>query len=141
MSKLTWTVEDSRAAANEGWNLYDSSGMDGLVQIQRNDDQALLRNDQEAWILVRNGNRPHHIKALAMLMEMNMPEYGRVMGNPKSIDQIIHKYRGLQIKLLGEGLEVAKKVDPSESLQFLQAIGAMNEILRTLITDLENSMK
>ena len=57
MSALTlddWTAEDDRAAAREGWSLFESGGSaDGASQIQRIDDpepgKTEIASDRAAW--------------------------------------------------------------------------------------------
>ena len=63
-----WNSEDSKLAVLEGWDLYLCIGSDdGSMQVQRNDEQNLLNNDQEAWFIVKEGKKPHHIKVKQIL--------------------------------------------------------------------------
>lgn len=80
MKDLKWTIEDSESATLEGWNLYHSEGsIDGDRQVQRNDDQGLLEDDEQAWAIVNKGDKPHHIKAKDILRKENISEYNRII--------------------------------------------------------------
>jgi hypothetical protein len=48
------------------------------------------------------------------------------------------KYRTLQIRVLSEGLETCKSLEPEESLQFLQALDTLSKTLAMVISDLDN---
>jgi len=75
-----WTKKDSYKAIKEGWNLYHSRGsVDGDFQVQRNDEQGLLKNDIEAWKIVAKGSDTHHLKAKRILKELNTEEYKRII--------------------------------------------------------------
>ena len=74
-----WNSEDSKLAVLEGWDLYLCIGSDdGSMQVQRNDEQNLLNNDQEAWLIVKEGKNPHHIKVKQILEKENIEEYNRI---------------------------------------------------------------
>lgn len=76
----TWTKLDSELATKEGWNLYDSRGsVDGDIQVQRNDEQGLLKSDIEAWKLVKEGKEEHHKKAKRILKDQNPNEHKRIL--------------------------------------------------------------
>ena len=80
MKKLKWTKDDSKLATLEGWDLYESTGsLDGNIQVQRNDDQAILTDDIQAWTIVNKGTRPHHLKAKSILKKENAKEYNRIL--------------------------------------------------------------
>ncbi len=75
-----WNDTDRQNAHAEGWDLFYSSGSaDGPYQVQRLDEEALLNDDTCAWKLVKNGNKPHHAKALAILKQSNPQEYNRIL--------------------------------------------------------------
>jgi hypothetical protein len=77
---LTWTKKDSQLATKEGWNLYYSKGsLGGDRQVQRNDEQDLLSEDSDAWVIIKTQELPHHKKALEILKEDNIKEYNRVL--------------------------------------------------------------
>ena len=78
--KLKWTKKDSELSTKEGWDLYDSQGsVDGDLQIQRNDEQGLLNEDLDAWIIVKPQKLQHHKKAMEILKVRNIDEYNRIL--------------------------------------------------------------
>tara|TARA_R110001599_G_C12140054_1_gene650527 strand:+ start:169 stop:417 length:249 start_codon:yes stop_codon:yes gene_type:complete len=78
--KIEWTKLDSEQANREGWNVYNAIGSDnGDWQVQRNDDQNMLSDDGEAWLIIANGNKPHHKKALAFMKANNKTEYNLIL--------------------------------------------------------------
>jgi hypothetical protein len=84
-----WTETDSLSANLEGWGLFYSEGSaDGLWQIQAIDERGILKDDLEAWEIVREGNLPHHQKVLAFLKAANPKEYDKVMGKVKHISEL-----------------------------------------------------
>ena len=77
---IEWTKEDAAAAYKEGWSIYNCHGSEqGLWQVQSNDEQGLLKDDTEAWMLVGRGEQPHHINARRYLKENNRQEYERII--------------------------------------------------------------
>ena len=75
-----WTPEDSAAALARGWDLFDASDSENQTpyQLQASDEAGLIRNDDDAWILVVNNARagePLERKALAFLKEHSPNEY------------------------------------------------------------------
>ena len=45
-----WTLEQSKAADEEGWNLFDCSGpADAAIQMQADDEAGLFKCDQDVW--------------------------------------------------------------------------------------------
>lgn len=77
---LQWNKEFSELAYSEGWNFYYSQGSAyGDYQIQRNDEQGLLEQDEDAWKLVANGTEKHHELARQLIKNLNPQEYERVM--------------------------------------------------------------
>ena len=80
MKTQEWNNKDSKSATKEGWDLFFCSGSaDGILQVQRIDELNILKDDVEAWEVVKHGNSPHHIKAKALLKECNKKEYNRVI--------------------------------------------------------------
>lgn len=49
---LTWSDEESAAASEEGWDLFDVNGT-GNFEIERIDDQDTFAGDEEALFFVR----------------------------------------------------------------------------------------
>ena len=75
-----WTREDEEAALARGWGIFDASDSenDTPYQLQASSDGGLIRNDDDAWILVVNNARtgePLERKALAFLKEHSPNEY------------------------------------------------------------------
>lgn len=80
--KNEWTELDSINATKEGWDLYCCYGScNGMLQVQRNDEQGILNNDEEAWAIVREGSKNHHIKAKKLLKSNNPTELERILNN------------------------------------------------------------
>ena len=76
---MEWTKENSKSAIIEGWDLYHTEGsVDGDRQVQRNDEQHLLEDDHQAWVIVNKGVEPHHLKAKQILKRENLKEYKRI---------------------------------------------------------------
>ena len=76
-----WTHEDEAAALARGWGIFDASDSenDTPYQLQASNDAGLLKNDDDAWILVVNNARAGGAlerKALAFLKEKSPNEYG-----------------------------------------------------------------
>jgi hypothetical protein len=79
---IEWTNEDSRAAYDEGWDIFDSEGsQNGPWQIQKFDDPdsgpQVFTEDTDAWVQVRtraSEGSALHIKALAFLRQYNPQE-------------------------------------------------------------------
>ena len=60
---MAWTQENSKAAAAEGWDVFDC---DDEMQIQHCDDSGALPDDLAAWRMVVEGVRrgsPLHLAA------------------------------------------------------------------------------
>lgn len=66
----------------EGWDIFESTGsVDGPYQIQRNDDDAVFKDDSEAWRFVwdkAQSGSEYHRAALDWLKENNPGEYVRI---------------------------------------------------------------
>jgi hypothetical protein len=77
-----WTMEHSRAASLEGWDIFYCSGSAyGLWQIQHfdevqdNPDAKQLDDDEHAWREVFNGVLAHHVAAREFIRVHNPGEY------------------------------------------------------------------
>jgi len=80
-----WTKKDSDLAELEGWNLFQCEGSrDGILQLQAIDEMENILDDIEAWKLVANGNKPHHLNAIGELKKHNPQEYHRVINSCKN---------------------------------------------------------
>ena len=67
-------------AQAEGWDIFHCEGSDdGWCQIQRIDDSAILKDDNEAWEIVANGEMPHHRCARIVIEFLNPEEYKKIM--------------------------------------------------------------
>jgi hypothetical protein len=70
---------DNKLAEREGWGLYDCFGSEsGTPQVQRNDDADILESDTDAWAIVANGDKPHHIAVKEILAQNNPEELNRI---------------------------------------------------------------
>ena len=56
----------------------------------------------------------------------------------EQLQKLRAKYRTLQIRILSEGLETSKSLEPDESLKFLQALDTLSNTLSMVIRDLDN---
>lgn len=56
----------------------------------------------------------------------------------EQLQKLRAKYRTLQIRILSEGLETCKSLEPDESLKFLQALDTLSNTLSMVIRDLDN---
>jgi hypothetical protein len=93
--KLEWDGTDDKAAAKEGWGLFECSGSSaeqGPWQIQRIDcpkegEDHLLTTDSDAWVLVINGEEQHHIRAVRWLKVKNPKEYKRMVDHTRNSEK------------------------------------------------------
>lgn len=76
---LEWSTADSKAAEQEGWDIFDSKGSaNGDWQLQKIDDPSIPHpfvKDQEAWVIVARGETELHRKAMAFLQLNNRQEW------------------------------------------------------------------
>ena len=80
-----WSESNLNSAWKEGWALWECYGSDnGFLQIGKYDNEddvddviceVHLQKDQDAWDIVWNGSKPHHIKALEIIKKYNLLEY------------------------------------------------------------------
>lgn len=80
-----WTVEHSRIAQAEGWDIFETSGSEGgRWQIQSLDEPLAdagatqLLNDEQAWTLVVNGTGAHHEAARLFVQAHNGLEWAAI---------------------------------------------------------------
>ena len=84
-----WSDSNYKYASKEGWNIWECSGsLNGFLQIGKYDNEEdeeglqvpiYLSCDQDAWDIVWNGTKPHHIKALKIVKEYNPMEYKAII--------------------------------------------------------------
>jgi hypothetical protein len=78
-----WMLTSERAAAVEGWAIFDSDGsISGPWQVQRDDEREAFASDDEVWPLVVGGalcGRGHHVAALGFVRWANSLEWARML--------------------------------------------------------------
>lgn len=77
-SPSKWTHALSRAANKEGWDIFDADGPGGELQVQRLDEENLLDDDSDAWLLVRTGTGEHHRVAREIIAAKSPAEWKRI---------------------------------------------------------------
>lgn len=79
----TWSNEDSYAADQEGWNIFDCDGSSNAAwQLQKCDETARWRTDTDAWwYVVLNAmlGKGLHLRALDFLWQTAPDEYICIM--------------------------------------------------------------
>lgn len=89
VSKMEWTKFDSDSSQEEGWDIFYCEGSaDGLWQIQRIDEPAILDSDERAWELVGSQTTEIQKKALSFVLEKNPKEFKRIQPYLKEKDFI-----------------------------------------------------
>jgi len=75
---MTWTDEDDREAAKEGWGFFECSGDHPPIELERIDfpgeGETQLADDPAAWHLVLGNDTPLHRKALAYMTQESPEE-------------------------------------------------------------------
>jgi len=79
-----WSESNNNSAWKEGWTIWECYGSDnGFLQIGKYDNEddceVHLQNEEDAWDIVWNGNKPYHIKALEIIKEYNPIEYSYIL--------------------------------------------------------------
>ena len=95
-----WSESNLNSAWKEGWNIWECYGSDnGFLEIQRYDNEEdeevlqvpeYLSCDQDAWDIVWNGSKPHHIKALEIIKEYNPLEYKCILKHINKKKEVSH---------------------------------------------------
>lgn len=78
--KTQWTGEDSVAASEQGWDIFESSGDVVELQLQRNDEMGIFASDDEAALFVKTRaaeGDPLAQKAIAHLLQSGSSDIER----------------------------------------------------------------
>jgi len=75
-----FTDLDQNVAAYEGWGIFETEDLKAPVQLQRDDEMDVFRDDDKAWefvILKALNGSDMHKRAIQLIKETSPDEYAR----------------------------------------------------------------